>query len=517
MEIDFDGISHRIVNVPIPAGIYGDLKVAKDKLFYMSAPISAAGAAPPGAPPQGSLHIYDLKKREDSVFLTGIGTYDITRAGDKVLYRSLQTVGIVESTPGKKVGEGKLNLSGLQVKIDPRAEWNQMFNEAWRIERDFYYDPNMRGLDWAKMKQRYGQMLPYVADRSDLNYLIGEMISELSTSHSYVGGGDVVRTKRVSVGLLGVDFEADQGFYRFKKIYAGHNWDPEYRSPLTEPGVDVKPGDYLIAVNGRVLRTPTNPYSYFEDLAGKQVVLKVNSKPSEEGAREVTVQPIASEASIRHLDWVENNRRKVAEATDGRVGYMYVSDTAINGIQDFSKAFYSQVGKDGLIVDERFNSGGFIPDFFVERLSRKLLSLWAPREGADFLTPTEAIYGPKVILANGFSGSGGDAFPYYFRRYKIGPIIGERTWGGLIGISRSIPMLDGGSVTAPEFAIWSPDEGGHWTVENHGVDPDITVDNRPDLVVAGHDPQLEKAIEWIKEALKKEPPKPKRPPYNLEK
>ncbi len=517
VEIDFEGIAHRIVNVPIAGGNYRDLKVAGDKLFYMDSPIVGVGEMQPGAPPIGSLHIYDLKKREANVFLQGISTYDISLKGDKVLYRSLQTVGIVDDTPGKKVGDGRINLSGLQVKVDPRAEWNEMFNEAWRIERDFYYDPNMRGLNWAKMKERYGQMLPYVSDRTDLNYLIGEMISELSTSHAYVGGGDTVQTKHVSVGLLGVDFEADQGFFRFKKIYPGHNWDLQYRSPLTEPGINVKTGDYLIAVNGRALHTPTNPYSYFEDLVGKQVKLKVNSKPSEDGAREVTVVPISSEAGLRHLDWVENNRRKVEEATGGRVGYMYVADTAINGIQDFSKAFYSQEGKDGLIVDERFNSGGFIPDFFVERLSRKLLSLWAPREGADFRTPTAAIYGPKCILTNGFSGSGGDAFPYYFRRYNIGPIIGERTWGGLIGISRSIPMIDGGSVTAPEFAIWTPDQGGRWTVENHGVDPDIRVDNRPDLVVEGHDPQLEKAIDWMKEQLKKEPPKPKRPPYSEEK
>ena len=392
-----------------------------------------------------------------------------------------------------------------------------MFEEAWRIERDFYYDPNMHGLDWPKMKERYGQLLPFVADRTDLNYLIGEMIAELSTSHAYVGGGETPDIHRVSVGLLGADFEPNQGFYRFKKIYRGENWDTSLRSPLTEPGVNVKEGEYLIAVNGKVLHTSVDPYSDFEDLADRQVILKVNGKPSEEGAREVTVHPVRDESGLRYVDWVEGNRRKVAEATGGRVGYMHVPDTAISGVQEFSKAYYAEIGKDGLIVDERFNSGGFIPDFFVERLNRKLLSLWAPREGADFLTPGAAIYGPKVILANGFSGSGGDAFPYYFRRYKIGPIIGERTWGGLVGISRNIPMLDGGSVTAPEFGLWSPDNGGHWDVENHGVDPDIDLDNRPDFVVQGHDPQLEKAIEWVKDALSKEPPKPKRPAYKVEK
>lgn len=511
--IDVEGIGGRIVNVPIPAGNYVGLRAAKDKLFYISLPTVGVGALPPGAAPQGSVHVYDLKKREDGVILSGVGFYDITKEGDKVLYRSQQTIGIVENSPGKKVGDGKIDLAGLEVKIDPRAEWKQMFDEAWRIERDFYYDPNMGGIDWPKMRQRYGRLLPYIAHRSDLNYLIGEMIAELSTSHAYVSGGETPEIKQVNIGLLGVDFEADQGAFRFKKIYKGENWDSNLRSPLTEPGINVKEGDYLIAVNGKKVLASSNPYSFFEELANKQVVLKVNSKPTEEGAREVTVRPIANEAGLRYVDWVESNRRKVEEATGGRTGYIHVPDTSIAGIQEFSKAFYASVGKDGLVVDERFNSGGFIPDFFVERLGRKLLSLWAPREGADFLTPGAAVYGPKVILANGFSGSGGDAFPYYFRRYKIGPIVGERTWGGLVGISRGLPMLDGGSVTAPEFAIWTPDNGGQWTVENHGVDPDITLDNRPDLMVKGHDPQLEKAIEYIKEELKKEPPKPKRPAY----
>jgi tricorn protease len=517
VAIDFDGLGNRIVPVPVPAGAYRSLNAVKDKLFYLALPVVGAGAAPPGAPPQGTLHAYDLKKREDAVIISGIGEYDISRDGEKILYSSQKTVGITEAAPGKKVGDGKLNLSELEVKIDPRAEWKQMFDEAWRIERDFYYDPGMNGVDWPKMKQRYGQLLPYAADRSDLNYLIGEMIAELSTSHAYVSGGDMPEIGSVNVGLLGVDFDTDQGFYRFKKIYVGANWDPSLRAPLTEPGVNIKTGEYLIAVNGKVLRAPTNPYSYFEGLAGKQVVLKVNSKPSEEGAREVTVRPIESEVSLRYLDWVEGNRRKVEEATGGRIGYVHVPDTSIAGIQQFSKAYYAAVGKEGLIVDERYNGGGFIPDFFVERLNRKLLSYWAPREGADFWTPGAAVYGPKVILANGWSGSGGDAFPYYFRLYKIGPIIGMRTWGGLVGISRQVPMLDGGSVTAPEFGTWAPDEGGKWVVENHGVEPDIAVDNRPDLVVAGHDPQLEKAIEWVKEELKKEPPKPKRPAYKVAK
>jgi tricorn protease len=319
--------------------------------------------------------------------------------------------------------------------------------------------------------------------------------------------------KRVNVGLLGVDWESDQGYYRFKKIYRGENWNEQGRSPLTEPGLKVKAGDYLIAVNGAAVRVPANPYSYFQNLADQVVTLKVNDKPGAEGAWDISVKPVASETYLRYLDWVESRRKMVAAATGGRVGYMHVPDTSISGIIMFDKYLNAQIGKDSIIVDERYNGGGRIPDFYTEKLQRRLLSLIAPREGKDVPWPLVAIYGPKVMIVNELAGSGGDAFPWFFQRQKIGPIVGTRTWGGLIGISRQIPLMDGGFVTAPEFAFWSTDHGGEWIVENHGVDPDYVIEQRPDLEVSGHDPQLEKAIDLVKEGLKSYQPPPPRPKY----
>ena len=516
IKVDTDNINRRIVNIPVPPGSYSGLLASKERIFYVANPPQQPPPDPSATPvPSRVLHTYDIAKRENTMLLTGITSYDINRPGDKIIYRAGPLFGIIDNKPGQKVGDGKIELGGLEMKLDPRAEWKQIFNEAWRIERDFYYDPTMRGLDWAAIKARYEQELPYVAHRTDLNYLIGEMIAELNTSHAYVSGGEMPELTRVGVGLLGVDFEVRDGYYRFKKIYPGDNSSPSTRSPLTEPGVIVREGDYLLAVNGQPLRAGDNPFALFENTVNKQVLLKVNDKPSEAGARTVTVRPIASDTSLRYLDWVEGNRRKVAEATGGRCAYMHVPDTQISGINAFAKAFYAQTNKDALIVDERWNSGGFIPDFFVERLRRQLLSYWAPREGNDWKSPAAAIYGPKVMIVNEYAGSGGDAFPYYFRRYQIGPIIGKRTWGGLVGISGGLPMIDNGSVTAPTFAIWVADNGkSEWVVENKGVEPDIEVDARPDLVVSGRDPQLEKAIEIIKEQLAKNPPpKPARPRY----
>jgi tricorn protease len=513
IKVDVQNIGRRIVNVPVPIGSYNGLLAAKDKLFYLAN--APSGAAAPGSPSR-TLHMYDMTKREDTVVLASIFSYDINLAGDKVLYAAGPVFGIIDAArPGQKVGDGKLDLSGLEMKLDPRAEWKQIFDEAWRIERDFYYDPTMRGLDWAAIKKRYEQELPYLAHRSDLNYLIGEMIAELSTSHAYVSGGEMPSVTRVGVGLLGADLEASNGYYRFKKIFTGDNSSNDTRSPLTEPGVQVREGDYLIEVNGRVLRATDNPYAPFENTVGKQVVIKVNDKPGEEGARTVTVRPVGSEVAMRYLDWVETNRRKVSEATGGRCGYMHVPDTSIPGITEFAKGFYAQSDKDALIIDERWNGGGFIPDFFTERLRRKTLNYVAPREGKDRKVPSASIFGPKVMLVNEYAGSGGDAFPYYFRQEGIGTIVGKRTWGGLVGIAGGLPMIDGGSVTAPTIAFWAVENGkSDWVAENKGIDPDIEVDSRPDLMRNGNDPQLEKAIQIIIDQLAKNPPpRPKRPAY----
>src|SRR5712664_3518931 len=518
IQIDLDGIRRRVAPVPISAGILNNLAARKDKFFYVSTPQEARQFGTPDRGSKNVLHVYDVTKREDKVLLEGIDGYDLDKEGKKVIYKAGPVYGIADATPGKaKVGDGKLNLSELQVKIDPREEWREVFHEAWRVERDFYWDPHMTGHNWKKIGERYEALLPWVAHRSDLNYILGEMIAELSTSHTYVGGGDQPSKPHVSVGMLGADFEPDGGYFRISKIYPGENWNDSTRSPLTEPGLKVKAGDYLISVDGQEARANQDVYSYFQDLAGKLVTLKINSKSTPEGAWEITVKPVNGEAGPRYLDWMDENRRKVSEATGGRVGYMHVPDTTFPGIIAFDKQFTAQLDKDGIIVDERYNSGGQIPDFYTEKLRRELLSALAPREGKDTTWPPVAIYGPKVMIVNELAGSGGDAFPWFFHRQKIGPIVGTRTWGGLVGIFRGIPLHDGGNVTAPEFAFWSPDNGGEWIVENHGVDPDYVVPQRPDLVVSGHDPQLEKAIELANEALKTYKGLPPRPKYPVAK
>jgi len=517
IQIDLDGLGNRITQVPVPAGLYQNLKAKKGKLFYISLPQEALeSGAPPSPQPPGALHIYDLKAREDKVLLAGIGfNYDLSTDGSKLLYNSGPNWGITDAVPGKaKVGDGRLNTGAMQALVDPKLEWPEIFHESWRIERDFYYDPNMGGLDWAKIGKRYEALLPYVAHRRDLSYIIGELISELSTSHTYVSGGENVPVPRVSVGLLGVDYDVDKGYYRFQKIFAGENWDPDSRSPLTEPGLKVKEGNYLIAVNGVPVHASNDVYSYFQGLANQVVSLKINDKPSADGAWEIVVRPVGDDSHLRYIDWIESRRKIVDQATGGRIGYMHVTDTSIAGVIQFDKNLNAQLGKEGLIVDERYNHGGSIPDFYTEKLQRQMLAVLSSRNGKDQPWPPNAIFGPKVMIVNELAGSGGDCFPFFFHEQKIGPIVGTRTWGGLIGYSRIIPTMDGGSVTAPEFAFWVVENGvGHWIVENHGVDPDYVVDQRPDLVVSGHDPQLEKAIELAMEALKKVPPMPARPAY----
>ncbi len=515
IQVDLAGIENRIAPVPIASGIYANLAARKGKLFYLAQPpeARAAGTDQDDAP-RNILHIYDLEKREDKELLTGIDGYDLSKDGKKVIYKAGPVYGIQDAEPGKaKVGQGKLDLSGLQVQIDPREEWKQILHEAWRIERDFYWDPKMTGHDWEQIGKRYEALLPWVAHRTDLNYLIGEMIAELSTSHTYVGGGDQPPAPHIGVGLLGVDFEADGGYYRIAKIYPGENWSEATRSPLTEPGLKAKAGDYLIAVNGQEAKASQDVYAYFQNLAGKIVTLKLNSKPGNDGAWEITVKPTGNENGVRYLDWINANRKKVEDATGGRIGYMHVPDTAIAGVIQFDKALNAQLDKDGIIVDERDNSGGQIPDFYTEKLKRQLLAIVAARDTKDIPWPPVAIYGPKIMIVNELAGSGGDAFPWFFRREKIGPIVGERTWGGLVGIGNGQPLRDGGFVTAPGFGFWSTDNGGEWVVENHGVDPDYVVPQQPDLVVSGHDPQLEKAIDLAKEALKNYKGLPERPKY----
>jgi len=371
----------------------------------------------------------------------------------------------------------------------------------------------MHGVDWAAMRTKYSVFLPHLAARDDLNRVVQWMCSELGVGHHRVGGGDFLyQPKSVPGGLLGADYSIENGRYRFAKVYGGLNWNPGLRSPLTEPGVNVKPGEYLLAVRGKELKPPTNLFSLFENTAGKLIEITVGPNPDGSGARTVSVVPIENESALRNRDWVEGNIRKVDQATGGRVAYVYVPNTSTQGHEYFKRYFFPQAYKDGIIVDERFNGGGLIADYYIDHLRKTFISYWNMRYGADLKTPSASIQGPKVMLIDETAGSGGDLLPWMFRKFKLGPLVGKRTWGGLVGTLGFPPLMDGGSVSAPNLAIWTPEEG--WTVENEGVPPDIEVEQTPAEVIAGKDPQLEKAIQLVMEALKKNPPaQPKRPPY----
>jgi tricorn protease len=506
VEIDLADFEQRAVVLPPKAGYFDDLISVSGKLIYRRLP--RAGTADEKA----NLLYYDLEKREDKTILDDVDDAILAAKGEKMLVRRKSEYAIIEPKEGQKFDK-KLPISSLETVIDPAAEWEQLFTDAWRFERDYFYDPNMHGVNWEGMRKRYDGLLKDAVTRWDVNYVIGELISELSASHTYRNGGDVETGKQEGVGYLGVDFSFENGAYRIKKIIRGAAWDAEVRSPLDQPGVEVKEGDYLLAVNGLPLDPDLEPYAAFQGLADKPVFLTVNSQPKKEGAREVLVQTLGSEARLRHLAWIEKNRKRVEDATGGSVGYVYVPDTGRHGQSELVRQFRAQFNKAGLIVDERFNSGGQIPDRFVELLGRKRLNYWGVRDGEDWTWPQIANSGPKAMLINGWSGSGGDCFPFYFKKAGLGPLIGTRTWGGLIGITGAPPLVDGGSVTVPTFGIYSTD--GEWIIEGHGVDPDIEVVDDPSLMAKGGDPQLERAIDEVLKALKKNPPidvrKPKYP------
>jgi tricorn protease len=521
-RIDLGGIDQRVTALPIPPGVLGSLGASKGNVFYQTVSIIGLSGPLPGEEP--AVHVFDMKERKDSVLVSGADGYAVSFDGKKLLYSAPSggpdgehSYGIVDAAPPSaaphKPGEGALNLSAMRVEVDPRAEWKQIFSEAYRQERDYFFEASMNGVDWTAVRDKYAQLLPYVANRYDLTYVIGEMIGELSNSHTYVGEGDYPELKPVNAGLLGVDFEADtaHGLYRFKKIYPGENWDSSLRSPLTEPGVAVKEGEYLLAVNGRPLRAPQNPYELFVNTSGENVTLTVNSKPSEEGARKVVVKPIPSEFHLRELDWIATNRHKVDQASGGRVGYIYVPDMEPDGLNEFVKQFFPQIRKEGLIVDVRYNGGGFVDEVILEHLRRVLSGMSAARNFEPGTIPAIVFYGSMACITNEYAASDGDFFTYFFKYYKLGPVIGMRTWGGVRGIRGYIRLIDGGYITRPEFSLYGLDS--QWLIENKGVQPDVVIDNTPDQVMAGHDPQLEKAIEMVMKDLQEHPKKlPPRPP-----
>jgi tricorn protease len=508
VAIDLEGFEERAVVLPPTAGNYSALAAASGKVVYIREPLAGADRKE-----KGQLLYWDLEDREEKTVLAAVDDMTLAANGEKLLVRKDETLAIIDLKEGQKMEE-PLATAGLETVVDPRAEWRQIFDDAWRFERDYFYDPNMHGVDWNAVREHYGKMLDDAVTRWDVNYVIGEMIGEISSSHTYRGGGDQESPERRSVGLLGVDWVIDGGAYRIAKIVDGAPWDAEVRSPLREPGVGVKEGDWVLAVDGVPIEPSKDPWAAFQGLAGKTVILTVNDRPDLQGARRVTVKALAPEEEhrLRYLAWIEANRERVDEATGGRAGYIYVPNTGFEGQTELVRQFDAQFTKQALIVDERFNSGGQIPDRFIELLGRKPLAYWAVRAGKDWQWPPVASVGPKVMLINGWSGSGGDAFPAYFKRAGVGLLIGERTWGGLIGISGSPGLIDGGGVTVPTFRMYYPD--GTWFAEGHGVDPDIEVENDPAALARGTDAQLEKGIEVVKEKLaEKHFVPPERPPY----
>jgi tricorn protease len=513
LKIDLEGLAQRIVAVPLPVAYYTRLTPgAEGQLLYLKSERGPLN----GPPPKAALCRFDTKKREEKPLLEDVRDFFLAANHEKVLIRQEHGWWIASATGDKiDTSKGKLAVDAIQVKIDPRAEWAQIFDEAWRINRDYFYDPGMHGAAWPEMKKKYSQFLPPLAVRSDLARVIRWMCSELSVGHSFGGGGDtLVKADNVPGGLLGADYEIADGRYRFKKVFGGLNWNPELRAPLTEPGVDVKPGEYLLAVEGRDVRPPENVYARFENTAGKIVEITVGPNADGGGSRNVKVVPIAEESALRNRDWVEGNIRKVTDATNGRVAYVYVPNTANAGFEYFRRYFFPQADREAIIVDERYNGGGDVADYYIDILRRPFVSHWATRYGEDITTPQAAIFGPKVMLIDETAGSGGDLLPWMFRKFQLGTLVGRRTWGGLVGILGFPELMDGGAVTAPNLAFWTGDEG--FGVENVGVPPDIEIEQLPVQTAAGHDPQLEKAIEVALEQLAKHPTtKAKRPAYPI--
>jgi tricorn protease len=511
VAIDFEHIQQRIVALPEPPADYANLQAGQaGQVFYIDGPTSSQSPRRSGA----ALKRFDLAKRKSETVLSGVASYRLSATGKKALVVSLPANWSIINVDGPPSPGKTLKIEAVDVRIDPLVEWRQMFDEAWRINRDAFYDPGMHGADWPAIRKKYAAFLPDLTTRNDLCRVIRWMLSELSVGHSYLMPGEPLDLHRsVPGGLLGADYEVVNGRYRFKKVYGGLNWSRELRSPLTVPGVDVKPGEYLLAVRGVELKPPTELFSLFENTAEKSIEITVGPNADGKGSRTVTVEPLGNEDALRNRDWVEGNLRRVQEATGGRAAYVYVPDTAGRGHEYFKRYFYPQSDKDAIIIDERFNGGGQIADYYISHLIRPPLSMWATRYGDDTREPGAAIEGPKVMLIDETAGSGGDMLPWMFRKLHLGTLVGKRTWGGLVGILDFPPLMDGTIVTAPNLAIWAD---GRWVVENEGVPPDVEVEQWPADVIAGKDPQLEKAIEIVLSGLAKHPRSvPQRPKYPI--
>jgi tricorn protease len=514
VEIDFEGMAERYVELPnVDRGRYSNIGATAKFVYFLSNPIKGMDEQPglfEESEPDGTLYSYDLDKKKLKPFAEGVSAYAIALKADKLaVMKKRGDIFVFDAGPvAGEPGEAKVSLSGVVVELDPREEWSQIFHEAWRQERDFYWNPGMAGLDWKAIGDHYATLLPRLADRSDLSDLIGEMIGELNTSHTYVFGGDPgVRVTHISTGLLGADVKREGDVYKVVRIYHGDPAD-NVRSPLSEPGVNVSEGDYVLAVNHRPFAKERPFIAAFEDLAAKDVVLTVNSKPVSDGARDVVVKPLGSDRELRYADWVRRNREYVSAKTEGKIGYIHLTDMMTEGMTEFNTWYYPQLNKEGMVIDVRWNHGGFVSEIILERLRRKVDAFGLARGGNLSTYPYRTLNGPFVVVTNQFAGSDGDIFPAAVQIEKLAPVIGMRSWGGVIGIYGIRPLVDMGLLTEPEGAWNDPKRG--WTIENHGVDPDIVVENLPQDVARGTDAQLDRAISEVMKLCQEHPPlKPK--------
>lgn len=498
LKIDLEGFEARVMPLPIGPGAFGGLAVTDDnKLIFVRA--SGRGSSEPPA-----IKIFDPKDdaKEEKTVAAGAGGFQLSADGKKLLvFRGRGAMSVLDASAG---GGKSTNVvtSGMRVTINPRNEWKQIFTDAWRLQRDFFYEPTMHGLNWAAVRDQYGKMIDDCVSREDVSFVIGEMISELNVGHAYVtGNGDGESQPSVNVGLLGCDFVVDSGAYKIAKIYRGAPWDTDAIGPLSQPGVDVVEGDYLLAVDGVPLDQDRDPWASFVGMADRAITITVSKKPTIDGdAREILVKPVGSEAGLRYREWIEHNRKYVEEKSGGKIGYIYVPNTGVDGQSDLFRQFYGQASRAALIIDDRWNGGGQIPNRFIELLNRPATNYWARRDGRDWKWPPDSHQGPKAMLINGLAGSGGDMFPWLFRHHQLGKLIGSRTWGGLVGISGNPQFIDGGAITVPTFGFYKLD--GTWGVEGHGVDPDMPVVDDPAKMVNGGDPQLDAAINHLLEELK---------------
>ena len=493
VRIDFEGFENRVRAFPVPNANYRRLSATPDGVLYLSGP--------------GRLALYNIEAKAEQPIIEGIQDYDLSADFKRIVFRTREAYGTAPVAPGQKADAGLLRLEGMTMKVDPKAEWAEMYADAWRTMRDWFYDPNMHGVDWRAVRDKYGALVPHVANREDFTHLLAEMGSELMAGHVYAErGDDPPGFQRADGGLLGAEIVPDpSGYFRVAKIFPGENWHESFRSPLTEPGVRAKAGDLILAVDGRTTRGVKNFYELLEGKAARAVTLTLGDRPEAAGSREERVRPVKSESNLRYLDWVQSRRALVERLSGGRVGYIHVPNTAAEGNRELFKGFYPQAKTDALVVDDRYNGGGFIPDRMIELLERRPLNYWVRRGVEPDSTPAFAHPGPKAMLINGYAGSGGDALPYYFRGRNLGRIFGTTTWGGLIGLSGTPQLADGGSLSAPTFRFL--DLEGRWAVEGTGVDPDVVVVDRPDAVARGEDPSLEAAVRYLMEELRRNPPR----------